>query len=83
MIHFHFCWNRGSILVQAISKSTDGSNVNLLINDFLNYRIYDGGVLGAMLQDPDNGLAFLVGIFMDLFLPCLTRLQYLMKLAQQ
>ena len=51
----------GAYLFRAISKSTDGSNVNLLVNDFLNYRIYDvGGVLGAMFQDPDNGLAFSV-----------------------
>ena len=49
----------GAFLFKAISKSSDGSKVDLLKEDFLNYRRYDvGGVLGAMFQDPDNGLAF-------------------------
>ena len=51
----------GAYLFRAISKSTDGSKVDLLSEDFLNYRSYDvGGVLGAMFQDSDNGLAFSV-----------------------
>ena len=51
----------GAYLFRAISKSTNGSKVDLLGEDFLNYRSYDvGGVLGAMFQDPDNGLAFSV-----------------------
>ncbi len=51
----------GAYLFSAISKSTDGSQVDLFGEDFLNYRSYDvGGMLGAMFQDPDNGLAFSV-----------------------
>lgn len=51
----------GAYLFRAISKSTDGSKIDLLGDDFLNYRSYDvGGVMGAIFQDPDNGLAFSV-----------------------
>ena len=51
----------GAYLFRAISISSDGSKVDLHGEDFLNFRSYDvGGVLGAMFQDPDNGLAFSV-----------------------